>query len=522
MTQTPRIVNLNVTITRAPTPSQLQQSGALISIGGTTLATGSYQFCSQLSDLLSILQTSGTGNFTELGNMGTTFFAQGNAVGFYVLELGYNAAIDTQITSLHTWITQNPGIFYAYLVPTDWDYSKDEVGSGIMVLNGAGYLTVPAITFSYPSSGVTATGTAIIQAGAVVGISITNPGNGYTAPPTITIPAPSQQAVATCSEIAGAVSAVSIGTPGYGYTSAPTIAFAAGGGTTATGHGVINAAGVLTSIVVDNPGSGYVSAPAITIGAPPVGISATATANLASALNIIAGDYSAPAGMTYFFVTTTAANAPNYATLKSVFALAPALTAPSSEFSIAMAFYQWLVNNPGASNQLAPMSYRYAYGVTNWPTNGNSATINTILTAYANLIMTGAEGGISNACLFKGTTMDGEQAAWWYGIDWFQIQVKQALAAAIINGSNSNPPLLYNQTGINTLQAVAQQVANDAVNFGCALSAVVSAESFASYTKENPDDYNAGIYNGLSALVVGQNGFLTIQFNLTASQLVTS
>jgi len=37
------------------------------------------------------------------------------------------------------------------------------------------------------------------------------------------------------------------------------------------------------------------------------------------------------------------------------------------------------------------------------------------------------------------------------------------------------------------------------------------------YTTQNPDDYAAGIYNGLSATLVTQNGFLTITFNLTAT-----
>jgi hypothetical protein len=158
--------------------------------------------------------------------------------------------------------------------------------------------------------------------------------------------------------------------------------------------------------------------------------------------------------------------------------------------------------------------------VTPWSQVGNQTSINTILTNYGNLILTGAEGGISTACVFKGTTMDGEQAAWWYGIDWFRIQVKQALAAAIINGSNSNPPLLYDQNGINTLLAVAQNVANSAVKFGCALSAVVTAVPFATYTTDNPNDYNAGIYNGFAATVVGQNAFLTLTFNLDATQFV--
>jgi hypothetical protein len=439
-TITPRIVNLNAVITRAPTPSQLQQSGALVSVGGTNLTTNSYQFCGDLATVESLL--SAAGNYTELLHMATTFFAQGNSVGLYLLELGAGTVIDTEIAALDTWITANPGVFYAYLVPATWDYSKDEVGSISITSGGTGYVTAPTVTISDPTSGTTATATAVIANGEVISVTITNPGSGYTAAPTVTFSAPTS-------------------------------------GTTATG-----------------------------------------TANLASAMDILASYYASPTGKTYFFVTTTTSTVANYSTQKSVYATVPSPTAASTEFQSAVSFYQWLNNNPGSANPLAPMAYRYVYAVTPWAQMGNQVSIDGVLTAYGNLILTGAEGGISAACIFKGTVMDGEQASWWYGIDWFQIQVRQALAAAIINGSNSNPPLLYNQNGINTLQKVAQNVANNAVIFGCALSAVVTATPFGTYTTQNPNDYNAGIYNGLSATVVGQNGFLTITFNLDAVQFV--
>jgi hypothetical protein len=436
-TITPTIVNLNVVVTEAPTPSQLQQSGALISLGGTDLATGTYQFCGQLSDLTGIL--SGSGNATELTHMGTTFFAQGNAVGVYVLELGTTTGVDAQIALLEAWITANPNVFYAYLVPAAWDFSKDEVGSVILTNGGSGYTSAPTVTFAAPTTGVTATGTAVVQNGNVVAVTITNPGSGYTA--------------------------------------APSVTFSGGGGTGAAG-----------------------------------------TANLVSALNFMASQYANPSAKTYFFVTTNTTNLPNYATQKSVGAVVPSPTAASQEFQAAMPFYQWLVNKPAAANQLAPMSYRFAFGVTPWAPVGNSSSINTVLTNFGNLILTGAEGGISTATLFKGTFMDGTQMSWWYGIDWFQIQVKQALAAAVINGSNQNPPLLYNQNGINTLLAVAQGVANSAVAFGCAQSITITATDFTTYTTQNPNDYKAGIYNGFQATVVGQNGFLVLTFFVDAVQ----
>jgi hypothetical protein len=510
-TITPTIVNLTAVVTEAPVPSQLQQSGAIISVGGTILTPGTYQYCGNMAAINAISATSyaitsltwasstvtatvasgilpsigtafttnitnavpsgyngtyiatvastttftyalasnpGTettpGDFTISGSSSitypaTSFFAQGTAVGVYVLELGDITGTDAQIAALNTWIQTNPGIFYAYLVPAAWDYSKDEVGSVVINNGGNGYTTAPTVAFSGGGGGTGAAGTAIIQNGAVVAVTITNPGSGY--------------------------------------TSAPTVAFSGGGG-----------------------------------------VGAAATANLASAMNILAGQYASATGKTYFFVTTTTTNLANYATLKSVFAVVPAPTATSQEFDAGAMFYQWLVNNPSQTNPLGPMAYRFLTGVTPWPQNGQQANVNSVLTGYGNLIYQGSEGGLSQSCIFKGTTMDGTQASWWYGIDWFQIQVKQALAAAVMNGSNQNPPLIYDQNGINSLLAVAQGVANSAVQFQCALSITITATPFSTYTTQNPTNYQAGIYNGFSMTAVGQNGFLVVGVALDAVQ----
>jgi hypothetical protein len=51
------------------------------------------------------------------------------------------------------------------------------------------------------------------------------------------------------------------------------------------------------------------------------------------------------------------------------------------------------------------------------------------------------------------------------------------------------------------------------------LSAVVTAIPFYTYSQQNPTNYSAGIYNGFSATVIGQNGFLTITFDLDAVQI---
>jgi hypothetical protein len=411
-------------------------------VGGTTLTTGTYLYCSQLSALEAVLATSGSGNQAELQTMGTTFFAQGTSIGAYVLELGVQTSGAAGIEALNAWITNNPGIFYAYLVPAAWDNTSEVVGSVIVTTGGSGYTSAPTVAFSGGGGGTGATATATIANGAVTAVTITNPGSGYTA--------------------------------------APTVAFSGGGGT-----------------------------------------GAAATANLASELNIVAGNYASPTGRTYFFISTTAANVATYQPNKSVYAFVPSPTATSQEFGAAAHFYQWLVNNPSATSPLAPMAYRFLNGVTPWPATGFASQVQTVLSAFGNINLVPPQGGITNTCIFKGTTSDGSQSSWWYGIDWYQIRVTDDLADEVVNGSNEEPPLLYSQDGVNRLAGVALRDLNTAISFGCALSGTITATSFSAYTTANPANYKAGIYQGLGANIVGQNGFLQVGILLDAIEFAS-
>jgi hypothetical protein len=437
-TITPTIVTVNTTVTRAPAVSQLQQSGAYVSAGGTTLTPGTYQYCGQLSQVTSILAAPLA--LTSLAWASGTVTATATAA----LELTSGATFTTTIA-----------------------------GATPAAYNGTYVATVTgADTFTFELAA--------------------NPGS-ETVPGTYTPPYSAFLLDAATTHFAQGNSVglyvLELGTE------------------TSTANAITALQTWITANTSPQVFYAYLVPPSWDHDA-------------AAALNTMTANYESPSGQTYFFVTTTVANVSTYAANKAVVTLVPSPTQASTEFQMAAMFYQWLVNKPGSANPLAPMAYRYVYGVTPWSNNGNQTNINTVLTAYGNIVYTTAEGGTSTAGLWKGTTMDGEQASWWYGIDWFRIQVKQALANAVINGSNSNPPLLYNQHGINTLQSIAQSIGDDAVQFGCALSAVINAVSFATYTAQNPSDYNSGIYNGLSATVVGQNGFLTITFDLDAVQFV--
>jgi len=240
---------------------------------------------------------------------------------------------------------------------------------------------------------------------------------------------------------------------------------------------------------------------------------------MTNAQTVMTANYSSPTGRTYFFVTCPSAAAmANYATIKSVIATAPSPTAASTEFAAAGPFYQELANDPTPLTRLAQLGYRFMFGITPWKSAGNQPAITAILSAYGNLIGEAAETGLSDSILYKGYTMDGKQASWWYGIDWFQIQVKQALAAAIVLGSNEYPPLDYDQNGIDRLTTVAEEVLLAAIRCGCARSGVISAIPYGKYKIANPGDVSAGIYNAFSATIAGPNGFSTITFAIDAVQ----
>lgn len=72
-----------------------------------------------------------TGTFTiygsdELVTAVNTFFAQGNSVGVYLLELGYlEDKVKAEVAALKLYMEEPVKQFYAYLVPATWDSDPD-------------------------------------------------------------------------------------------------------------------------------------------------------------------------------------------------------------------------------------------------------------------------------------------------------------------------------------------------------------------------------------------------------------
>jgi hypothetical protein len=469
-TITSKIVTLNVTVTAASQSSQLQQSGAIVSLGGTTLSTNSYQFCGTLAAFNSLVGSSG--NYTEVANMGATFFSQGSSVGVYVLELGIQSVPTVGPSALGTFITNNPNLFYVHLTPSEWDFTP--------------IMAPPAPTCSSVAGGTLTAETYSVR------ITYVNP-VGETVRSVIV-----SQSVAADFLLVVDSPAAEAGATGWNVYvgQQPNI-----------GATLQNSTPIAIGTNWTLPTTGLVTG----VAPPLVNTTGDAFTNLIS-------QYTSPTAKTYFFGTTTAANISNYSGYKSAFMTVPSPNANSVEFPAAMPFYQCLANNPSAASPAGPMAFRYAYGVTAWPTTGSQANLTTVLSAYGNAITSASQGGISENMLQNGTTMDGVQFMQWYGIDWYQIQSSQALTATVINGSNQNPPLIYNQNGINTLETVVQDLGNTAIAFQLLSSAVVTATPFATYVAQNPANYQSGIYNGLAATIVSQAGFLNITFNIDAVQ----
>ena len=219
---------------------------------------------------------------------------------------------------------------------------------------------------------------------------------------------------------------------------------------------------------------------------------------------------------------------------------------PNTEFTIASLAWNWTHNDPSTTNKVAPFAFKFLYGVTAFPTQGNSALLATMKAANVNWVGSGAEGGIADNIILWGTTEDGQQANYWYSVDWMQINLDLDTANAVINGSNDPiNPLYYNQQGINSLQAVAVSTCKRGITYGLVLGTVtivtldgpvldenldtglytdqtvVNAVPFVTYSIENPSDYALGKYAGLSVIYTPQLGFTNIVYNVLVTELIT-
>ena len=537
------IVKVNVTQTVGPAPATLQQSGALISQGATTLNQYGSALLTQLSDLTPLLAgTKAISTATWAGNLATITtaaphgFTQSDTVFLTITGVsvaGFNGSFDCTVTGAST---------FTYYMAT----SLSSGTGGACTEEDVAELTQMATTFfaqgsnlacyvlelgeGSPADGITALGTYLTN----YPNSNYQPGlsgyyYAYVVPRTwdgvatfltllasyesltsktyffITTTLQTYTLYTTLQKCAFTL----IESPAYGTWAKNTL-------TAATYTAQSNLPPVFTGVVTASTTTAHGVSPGqwFTIsGCTPVGYNGTFQAQVGTTGSTLV----------YYVTGTLAAETVLGQLVGSSYSNTGVASGQfgtsSNEFSIAACFYRLLNFSPSAATLVPPFAYGFTYGTTPYPVQGNTSILTTLKNANINVISTGAEGGISTAMIAFGSTMDGNDFSYWYSVDWVQIQSDIALANAIINGSNNVAnPLYYDQSGINTLVAVETQVMKNAVAFGLALAPItVTYIPFVQYVTQNPSDYTTGIYRGLSVSYTPQRGFKEIVFNVNVT-----
>jgi len=165
----------------------------------------------------------------------------GSAVGDVVLGLEQAQAVAAVIDGKVTQLT----------IPSGW------AGAGYDYRPGF----EPKVTLSAPEKKQAIASLISLTAGVVQSISVTAPGSGYTAAPTVTLSSPGvaggQTATATASFQDGKVSAFVLTNVGKGYVVPPTVTVRADTGSGASGKAVIVGSIGTGSILITNRGAGY-------------------------------------------------------------------------------------------------------------------------------------------------------------------------------------------------------------------------------------------------------------------------
>lgn len=460
------IVNINVSVTNPPKPSQLLKSGAMISMGGTTLTAGEYQLLTSKDDLKAITDPGKTiSTIVWAANLVTVTLASphgwtnGSTVPVVisgVAPAAYNRSAEATVTSA-----------------TEFTYSLS---------SDPGAATTMGVVKTVVAGEIIQMNTTYWAQGAARAVYVLELGD-------ITIPA----AVAALSDFID--KDISLG----------------------------NTYQKFFSYLVPREWDSEATFKTLT------------------------GQYTSPGSLVYFFVTSTIATYQPWVSTKNktVFAGVEAPNIPATEFSMAAAFQSSLSNDPGSSNMVPPMAFRFMYGVTEYPVENNGTLLKTLQDNHINYIGSSAEGGLSNKMLVAGHMLDGNPFNYWYAVAWAAINLELDLANEVINGSNTTTnPLYYDQNGIDRLQNRALKTLRNGISYGLILgrvigtkliqsdfnteyekgsyagNAVINAVPFANYSSLNPSDYQEGKYNGLSAVITPRRGFESITFNLNVTNFV--
>lgn len=143
------------------------------------------------------------------------------------------------------------------------------------ITNPGNYTPLPGVpTISFTGGGGTGAAAVVsnfaLSGGQyrVLGVTITNPGTGYTSAPTVVFSGggviPPGGAAGTVTVGNGRVLSINVTSGGGGYTSAPTVSLTGGGGSGATAAAVVGGSFVST-LTLTNPGAGYLASDVLTV-----------------------------------------------------------------------------------------------------------------------------------------------------------------------------------------------------------------------------------------------------------------
>lgn len=460
------IVNINVSVTNPPKPSNLLKSGALVSTGGTTLTPGSFQLLTSKDDLKSLVSPAKT-----------------------------ISAIAWETNTVTVTLAESPGWSDGDKVPVVIEGVVPKGYNGAFTATVTGDKTLTYTLNADPGTATTMGTVTAVAAGEIQQMNTTYWAQG------------TSRAVYVLE---------------LGELSVPA------------------AVAALSDFIDEDISLGNTYQKFFSYLVP-------REWDTEQTFKTLANNYTSPGSLVKFFVTTTIATYDAWVSGKypNVFAGVEAPSIGATEFSMAAPFQSSLANDPGSSNMVPPMAYRFMYGVTEYPPAGNGTLLKTLQDNHINYIGTAAEGGLSNKMLVAGHMLDGMPFNYWYSVAWCAINLELDLANEVINGSNTTVnPLYYDQQGIGRLQRRALKTLRSGISYGLILgqvidtqltqesfnaeyekgsyagNAVINAVPFADYTSLNQSDYADGKYNGLSAVVTPRRGFESITFNLNVTNFV--
>ena len=461
-----RIVTVNVATQVAPTPSTLQQTGALISQGGTTTAVNTLSFLTQLSDLTALLVTpKAITSMVWAGNVVTvtTTVAHGlTNAGVFTLAIAgvtpaaYNGTFSCTVTGTTTFtypLTPNPG---AVTVQGTW-----QPQSAIEVRQ-------MATTFFAQGSSV---GVYVLEFG--IGTSAA----GVTALTSFITANPNTIYSYLTPRSWGSETTYPTFLANYTSPTAKTYFF-----TTVTSANYTNFSGIDPKCLFL-----LVEAPAV----PPLDNAASTEVTTASAFHVplayapSSAQQVTPTAYSFLYGVTPWPPANNNSTLANYSSLDINYVATGAEGGLSTSVLYYGKLNDGND-------FTYWYSV-DW-------------------VQINCDTAISNA-IINGS--NNPQAPLYYnqaGINVLQSVVVATMKSAIGNGLALG---ILTQTTLPAAQFTANL--EQGMYEG---QVVVNAEPFLAYSNENPGDYAIGNYAGLSVAYTPARGFLTIVFNITVSNFV--